>query len=51
MARFGDYLLNLEEYLPEEHINIYKNGIGSQSCVYKDKWVSFVFINFIIFII
>lgn len=38
-AKFGKYLLNLKEWLSEEHLNLYTQGVASQSCVYKDKLV------------
>ncbi|ORX80086.1 periplasmic binding protein-like II [Anaeromyces robustus] len=37
--KFAPYLINLKEWLPKEHIDMYAPGIGSQSCVSKDKWV------------
>jgi len=43
-SKFGRYLLNLEDFLPKEHIDMYKPGIASQSCVYKKKWVGLVII-------
>ncbi|KAL6630729.1 periplasmic binding protein-like II, partial [Neocallimastix sp. 'constans'] len=39
-SRFGPYFINLQEYLPKEHIDIYSEGITPQLCVFNDKWVS-----------
>ncbi|KAL6608384.1 periplasmic binding protein-like II [Neocallimastix sp. 'constans'] len=39
-TRFGQHLANLKGLIPDEHIDLYKPGIASRSCVYgKDKWV------------
>jgi len=40
-TRFGPHLLNLKEILPQDHIDMYMEGIASQTCVYKDKIVGF----------
>ncbi|ORX76101.1 hypothetical protein BCR32DRAFT_271475 [Anaeromyces robustus] len=37
--RFEPYLLNLKDHLPEEHIEMYKPGIASQTSVFNNKWV------------
>eukprot|EP00833_Pecoramyces_ruminatium_P004364 jgi/Orpsp1_1/1178396/evm.model.c7180000065111.1 len=38
-TKFGENLLNLKEWVSEEHLNLYASGVASQSCVYKNKWV------------
>ncbi|ORX77361.1 periplasmic binding protein-like II [Anaeromyces robustus] len=38
--RFGPYLLNLNDYIPKDHINMYTEGIASKSCVYKNSLVA-----------
>ncbi|ORX83231.1 periplasmic binding protein-like II [Anaeromyces robustus] len=37
--KYGPYLLDLKEYLPEEHIKMYNQEIVEKSCIYKDKLV------------
>jgi len=45
-TRFGQHLANLKGLIPDEHIDLYKPGIASRSCVYgKDKWVGLVIYN------
>ncbi|KAG4107448.1 hypothetical protein H8356DRAFT_974815 [Neocallimastix lanati (nom. inval.)] len=38
-TKFGPHLLNIKEWISQEHLNLYSEGIASQSCVYNDKWV------------
>ncbi|KAL6625024.1 hypothetical protein U3516DRAFT_823967 [Neocallimastix sp. 'constans'] len=38
-VKFSPHLLNLKEWIPEEHINMYAQGIASQSCVHNNRWV------------
>jgi len=49
-SRFGPYFINLQEYLPKEHIDIYSEGITPQLCVFNDKWVSLVNILYLLYI-
>jgi len=37
--RYSSYLVDLRDWLPEEHIAMYSSGIASESCTYKGKWV------------
>ncbi|ORX64251.1 periplasmic binding protein-like II [Anaeromyces robustus] len=37
--KFGPYLVDLKEYLPESHFKWYEPGIASETCVYDKKWV------------
>ena len=41
-TKFGPHLLNIKEWISQEHLNLYSEGIASQSCVYNDKWVGLV---------
>ncbi|ORX80087.1 hypothetical protein BCR32DRAFT_26408 [Anaeromyces robustus] len=41
-ARFGPHLLNILDKLPKEHIDLYRNGIASRSCVHNGEWVGLV---------
>jgi len=41
-VKFSPHLLNLKEWIPEEHINMYAQGIASQSCVHNNRWVGLV---------
>jgi len=43
---FGPHLLNLKEIISQDHIDMYMEGIASQTCVYKDELVGFVIYNF-----
>jgi len=44
----GPYLLNLNRWLPKEHIEMFDSGIISNSCTYKDKLVGLVNISLLI---
>eukprot|EP00833_Pecoramyces_ruminatium_P003962 jgi/Orpsp1_1/1177994/evm.model.c7180000063659.1 len=33
------YLINLEEWLPKEHIERYTNGVATKTCTANGKWV------------
>jgi len=50
--RFGKYLEPLNNILSKEHVNMYLEGIASQTCIYRDKLVALVifFLFFFIFI-
>eukprot|EP00833_Pecoramyces_ruminatium_P013802 jgi/Orpsp1_1/1187834/evm.model.d7180000060488.1 len=37
--RLSPHLLNLKNYLPEDHIKMYTPGIASQTSVFNGKWV------------
>ncbi|ORY54234.1 hypothetical protein LY90DRAFT_507793 [Neocallimastix californiae] len=37
--RYGSHLLNLKEWLPNDHINLYSDNILSKTSLYKDKLV------------
>ncbi|ORX79942.1 periplasmic binding protein-like II [Anaeromyces robustus] len=39
ISKYGPYLIDLQEWLPEEHINIYDQNIINQTCIYNDKLV------------
>eukprot|EP00833_Pecoramyces_ruminatium_P005518 jgi/Orpsp1_1/1179550/evm.model.c7180000069828.1 len=41
--RYSYYLINLKDWLPKEHLELYSSGIASQTCVYKNKWVGLPF--------
>jgi len=43
LKKFGKYLLNLNDYLNEEHINMYKNEIVSKTCYYNDQLIALPF--------
>ena len=38
----GRYFLNLEDYIPIEHINNYKDGIALQTCYYDNHLIGLV---------
>jgi len=38
-ANYGDNFLDLNEYLPKSHLDIFNNDIISNSCVYNDKLI------------
>jgi ABC-type glycerol-3-phosphate transport system substrate-binding protein len=38
--RFGKYLEPLNNILSKEHVNMYLEGIASQTCIYRDKLVA-----------
>eukprot|EP00833_Pecoramyces_ruminatium_P003884 jgi/Orpsp1_1/1177916/evm.model.c7180000063310.1 len=38
-SNYGDYFLDLNEYLPKSHLDIFNNDIISNSCVYNDKLI------------
>ncbi|ORY31687.1 hypothetical protein LY90DRAFT_76374 [Neocallimastix californiae] len=42
---YGPYLLDLKQYLPKEHIDIYNSELLSQSCEYENKLVGLVNIS------
>ncbi|ORX64393.1 periplasmic binding protein-like II [Anaeromyces robustus] len=45
--RYSPYFIDLKEYLPPEHIELYSGGIAKELCTYNGKWVSLNFrINF-----
>lgn len=49
--KFGKYLLPLDNYVPSEIFDLYKQGVANQTCRYKDQWIALVTIKiFIIFI-
>ncbi|ORX79048.1 periplasmic binding protein-like II [Anaeromyces robustus] len=35
--KYGEYLLDLKEYLPKEHITLFDSKLISSSCLYDDK--------------
>jgi len=37
--KYGKHLLDLNKYLPKEHIEMYNKKIISESCMYKDKLI------------
>jgi len=39
---YGKYLLNLNDYLPKDHIKMYDSRVLSEECTYKDKLVGIV---------
>eukprot|EP00833_Pecoramyces_ruminatium_P010810 jgi/Orpsp1_1/1184842/evm.model.c7180000091215.1 len=39
IRKYYPYLLDLSQYLPEEHIDIYDKNIISQTCLYQDKLI------------
>jgi len=41
-AKYGEYLINLYDYLSPEHIEMYHSDILSNSCIYNDKLVGLV---------
>jgi len=41
-VKYGPYLLDLEKYLPKEHIEMYNSDIIEKTCVYEDKLVGLV---------
>lgn len=44
-ARFFEpLLLNIKKHLPPDHIELYANGIASQTSVFNDRWVGLVII-------
>ncbi|ORX85071.1 hypothetical protein BCR32DRAFT_242069 [Anaeromyces robustus] len=38
-TRYGSHLLDLKNLLPEEHINMYMEGVSNQTCIYNDKLI------------
>jgi len=45
-ANYGDYFLDLNEYLPKSHLNIFNYDIISNSCIYNDKLIGLVIIRY-----
>jgi len=43
---YGEYLLDLKQYLDPSHIELYDPKIVSELCIYEDKLVGLVRINF-----
>ncbi|OUM58458.1 hypothetical protein PIROE2DRAFT_16247 [Piromyces sp. E2] len=39
--RFGLHLIDLYEIMPQEHIDMYMEGIAKETCIYEDKLVGF----------
>ncbi|ORX82994.1 periplasmic binding protein-like II [Anaeromyces robustus] len=45
--RFASYFIDLKDYLPKDHIDIYSKGIAPNICTYNGKWVGLpIRINF-----
>lgn len=40
--KYSPYFVNLEEYLPKEHMDLYSKGIAPKICTYDGKWVGLV---------
>ncbi|ORX52872.1 hypothetical protein BCR32DRAFT_288114 [Anaeromyces robustus] len=43
ISKYGPYLLNIENYLPKEHIDMYDAKILNSVCKYKDELVGLPF--------
>ncbi len=41
-SKFGSYLMDLKNLLPEDHINMYDPRIISGTCYYKDNLIGIV---------
>jgi len=51
VKEFGDHLLELDDYIPEEYKNYYSKGKSYKTCFNDDgKWISLVNIFIYIFI-
>jgi len=48
--RYGKYFINLEDWLPKEHIDMYDPQIISKSCLYNNKVVGLVKYNIVLII-
>jgi len=48
---YGPYLLDLEKYLPKDHIDMFNSKLLSQSCIYENKLVGLVNIKYILYIV
>jgi len=46
--KYSKYLIDLNEYLPEEHLNLYRSGDSLKVGVYDNKWVGLVCFHLII---
>jgi len=40
--KYGKYLLNLKDYLQEDHINMFEQNLLKETCVYDNKIVGLV---------
>jgi len=49
-SKFAPDFLILDDYIPKEYIDMYKNSKIFQTCYYKNKLVAFVNVFFYLFI-
>lgn len=47
--RFGSHLINLNDILSKDHIDMYMEGVASQTCFYENKLVGLVITLYIIY--
>jgi len=47
--KFESYFLDLKDLLPQEHLDLYSEGIAAQTCIFKKKWVVFLIFFFFFF--
>jgi len=40
--RYAPYFVDLSDYIPKEHIDLYSSTVANQTCTYKGKWVGLV---------
>ncbi|KAL6605335.1 periplasmic binding protein-like II [Neocallimastix californiae] len=38
--KFESYFLDLKDLLPQEHLDLYSEGIAAQTCIFNNKWVA-----------
>jgi len=48
--KFESYFLDLKDLLPQEHLDLYSEGIAAQTCIFNNKWVSFLIFFFFFFL-
>jgi len=47
--KFESYFLDLKDLLPQEHLDLYSEGIAAQTCIFNNKWVALVIFFFFFF--
>jgi len=40
--RYAPYFIDLKDYIPKEHIDLYSSTFANQTCTYQGKWFGLV---------
>ncbi len=48
-SRFSPHFLDLNDWLPQEHMDLYSNEAANQLCNDNGKWIGLVCISFLFF--